>query len=210
MINLVEYEIIPNEQYDSNEVYFKSRPAPEVIQALKSIRMRWNPRKGCWYGFSDSETIESVISGAGSGDMEPIAATQRQRRQPMPPREKTNKYGVKVGDIFSASWGYDQTQTDYFQVVALVGEQSVRVREVYPERISSRADGPMAETSVYKLDRSKMLPAATSSVFINDQERGDIKRIQMWGDTPSFRLSSFANAYLCKGDTDTAYDSWYR
>ena len=174
--------------------------------------MRWNPRKGCWYGFAYAETIESVISGAGSEDATQVSSDgpARPTRQPMPPREKKNKFGVKVGDIFSASWGYDQTQTDYFQVVSLAGDQSVRVREVYPERISSHADGPMAETSVYKLDRSKMLPAASSSVFIKDQERGDIKRIQMWGDTPSFRLASFANAYLCKGDTDTAYDSWYR
>lgn len=28
-----------------------------------------------------------------------------------------NKYGVKVGDIFYASWGYDETHVNFYEVV---------------------------------------------------------------------------------------------
>ena len=202
MIGITEYEIIPNEQYEgSNEVYFNSRPSAEVIQALKNLRMRWNPRKGCWYGFRDVETIEAAINGGTETEV-PARPEKRQV-----PAQKKNKYGVKVGDIFSASWGYDQTNTDYFQVIALAGSESVRVREVIPTIVDRDAYAPNATTTVYKLERDKMLPFPPTSVFIKDQERGDLKRLRKYGDTVSFTLSSFASAYLCYGDTDTAYDS---
>lgn len=40
------------------------------------------------------------------------------------------QHDVKPGDIFRSSWGYDQTNTDYYQVVALVGQHFAEVREI--------------------------------------------------------------------------------
>lgn len=44
---------------------------------------------------------------------------------------------AKVGDILIASWGYDQTNVDYYQVVALVGTSSVRIRKIQSECVRS-------------------------------------------------------------------------
>lgn len=41
-----------------------------------------------------------------------------------------NAEGVHVGDLFYASWGYEQTNIDYFQVVALKGAHTAVLREV--------------------------------------------------------------------------------
>lgn len=38
--------------------------------------------------------------------------------------------GVKVGDILRSSWGYDQTNVDYYEVVGLVGKTKVLIREI--------------------------------------------------------------------------------
>lgn len=120
-----------------------------------------------------------------------------------------NLYGVKVGDIFSASWGYDETHASFFQVVALSGEKSVRVREVYPPIVGERCCG-MSADRVYKTKVKEILPPSGFSVFIKDNEKGDLKRIQNYGSGPYFKLSSFANAYYCKNDVETHYESWYR
>ena len=40
-----------------------------------------------------------------------------------------NKLGIEVGDIYSSSWGYDQTNVDFYEVVA-VTPGSVKIREV--------------------------------------------------------------------------------
>ena len=123
-----------------------------------------------------------------------------------------NKYGVKVGDIFSASWGYEQTNVDFFQVIALIGTSSVRVREVYPQMTKETAVSGMSADRTYKLT-NELLPPAQHSVFIKDQENGDLKRLKSYAadgkSNPQFYLSSFADAYYCEGDTITKYESWY-
>lgn len=122
---------------------------------------------------------------------------------------KSNKFGIKVGDFFKATWGYDQTNVDWFQVIALAGKSSVRVREVNPPIIECKASGYDAEDRVYSLDTSVILPPAERSSWIKDQEKGDLKRIRDVYYAPSFHLASFADATLCSEKTNKAYVSWY-
>lgn len=44
------------------------------------------------------------------------------------------KHDIKVGDIYYTSWGYDQTNVNFYEVVA-IGEKSVFVREVAAETV---------------------------------------------------------------------------
>lgn len=39
-------------------------------------------------------------------------------------------HSLAVGDVLSCSWGYDQTNVDYFEVTRLVGKRSVEIREI--------------------------------------------------------------------------------
>lgn len=64
---MATYEIRENTQYNSNEVFFDSKPAAEVLTALRGLKMRWNPRRGCWYGFATQDAIRAAI---GSSDNE--------------------------------------------------------------------------------------------------------------------------------------------
>lgn len=56
----MSYEIRPNATYNSNEVYFNGVPEKETREALKALKMRWNPKKACWYGFATTEEIEKA------------------------------------------------------------------------------------------------------------------------------------------------------
>lgn len=199
------YAISKNTQFNSIEVSFDGKPSEAVRQALKDLKFRWHSVKKVWYGYSEEETVKAAIDG------KPVAK-KASAPKATKKAETVNKFGVKVGDLFSASWGYEQTQCDFFQVIALVGETSVRVREVNPPMISDEATGPMAADRVYQTKGLPILPARDFSVFIKDQEKGDIKRLKSYrqdGTEPQFYLSSFANAYYCSGDTHKAYESWY-
>ena len=120
---------------------------------------------------------------------------------------------VKVGDVFSCTWGYDQTNVDFFQVVALVGKNSVRVKQVCPVMVEDEASGPMAANRTYAINAGEMLPATKHSVFIKDQINGDVKRIQdgSYRDEvkPCIKLSSFAWAYPENPGLTKHYESWY-
>lgn len=123
-----------------------------------------------------------------------------------------NKYGIKVGDIFKTTWGYDDTNTNFFQVVKLCGAESVRVREVVlPVVTETTTWGSSSKTCRIVND---ICPTTAFSVFIKDQINGDLKRLKNYrtedNPLPQFKLSSFADAVLVRGDTVEAYDSWMR
>lgn len=62
------YNITYNAQYDSHEVTFESKPATAVLDALKALKMRWNPKKACWYGFAKEHEIINAILDNGEGE----------------------------------------------------------------------------------------------------------------------------------------------
>lgn len=62
------YNITHNTQYDSYEVTFDQKPATAVLDALKALKMRWNHKKGCWYGFAEEhEIVSAILTGSENG-----------------------------------------------------------------------------------------------------------------------------------------------
>lgn len=115
-----------------------------------------------------------------------------------------------MGDIFQSTWGYDQTNVDFFQVIELVGTCSARVREVNLPIIEDKATGWASANRVYQVCRD-ILPAAYRSVHIKDQNKGDLKRLTPTydGESVCFKMASYADAYLVETDTVKTYESWY-
>ena len=60
----VTYHISENAEYRSREVYFSGKPAAETREALKALKMRWNHKKSCWYGYAAEHEIIAAIQGA--------------------------------------------------------------------------------------------------------------------------------------------------
>lgn len=103
---------------------------------------------------------------------------------------------LKVGDILYTSWGYDQTNIDFYQVTELVGKKSVKIRELCTKDVGNEQGHSMS----------------ASKVAIKDAfwERGEemTKRVQSYYDgRPSITISSFETATLWDG-TPKNY-SWY-
>ena len=121
----------------------------------------------------------------------------------------TNQYGVKVGDLFVSSWGYEQTNVDYYQVVSVHGKSSVRVREVRPQLVSVDGICGISQNVTIEIPRGEMLPYSDRSCSINDQERGDLKRVKAYGDSVSITIhGGYETAFLQRGDRATFYESW--
>lgn len=213
----MSYTITNNTQFNSIEILFDAKPSEAVRSALKSLKFRWHNQRGIWYGYrSESEVREAIENACPELNKKEAGRTKTAKAGKVAKVEKSkaNKFGVKVGDFFSASWGYEQTNADFFQVVELIGETSVRVREVNPPIIKDDACGPMAADRVYcTQNNGELLPPVSRSVFIKDQERGDIKRLKSYAadgkSNPQFYLASFTDAYYCGGDACKTYESWY-
>lgn len=48
-------------------------------------------------------------------------------------KRKARGRGLEVGDVLKASWGYDQTNIDFYQVTKLIGDRMVEIREIGQE-----------------------------------------------------------------------------
>lgn len=127
------------------------------------------------YRFNNAERMNAYIAEyvAGIAAQRERAAARRAERV-----AAARNAVVNVGDIFRASWGYDQTNIDYFQVVAVRG-QMMDVREI----------GCLSEGNGLP-DQGVCVPAP--NCFRGEARR---VRIQAYGDSVCFRFASFANAY---------------
>lgn len=100
---------------------------------------------------------------------------------------------IKEGDIFHESWGYDQTNNNYYQVVSRKGRH-VEIREISQIRIDG-TEGHM----------SCNVKAAKDS-FLEDSPVMK-KLIQFNGETPYLKVRGYSWCSLWDGSPD--YDSWY-
>jgi len=99
---------------------------------------------------------------------------------------------VSVGDIFVDSWGYEQTNVDFYQVVAKPSAKTVIVREIACEtEEGSRQSHGMADSV-----------RPVRDAFIGKEMK---KRIDKYG---GFKTSSFSCARPA-GESRSYYRSWY-
>lgn len=209
-----------NEKLNGIEIYFSVYPISATRENLKKYGYRWNHKKACWYVKANDEAqqIADIIADTTvdeykeyaeeSGEVVKEIKTKADNKAVAKKVEK-NKFGVKVGDVFHMSWGYEQTNNDFFQVVALAGESSVRVVEVYPKQIGAKMISPMSADYTYDVTECGR---PEKSMWITDQVNGDIKRLKSYntdGSRPLFRVTSYADADLVTSKEITVYDSWY-
>lgn len=223
-------DVKENKEQNGIEIYFRVYPIEGTRNTLKDNGFRWNHKKSCWYAkYSvDRQIIAEVIAdtlieeykeiagenGEQVQEVKTATTTKKATKKATKNAAKVNKYGIKVGDFFGMSWGWEQTNVNFFQVVELVGECSARVKEVYPEIIDTIPTCSMAEDRVYKFDRSKIAPVKTSSIFVNDQDRGDLKKICVnnYHNEPRYYINfdkGYYHAYLETEETSKVYVSWY-
>ena len=115
------YTITNNTQYNSLEVTFDSKPSASVLSSLKALKMRWNSKRTCWYGFASREQIEAAITGQTLEEqLKAKEATSKPAKVKEAKPVKRN-HNVKVGDVFYTSWGYEQTNCEFYEVVGVRG-----------------------------------------------------------------------------------------
>ncbi len=62
--------------------------------------------------------------------------------------ERKAPHTLKLGDILSSSWGYDQTNVDFYQVVEVVGANSVKIQKV-AQAIAQEDNTPCGPSAEY-------------------------------------------------------------
>lgn len=157
------------------QVYGQTEPrVAAIFYGGKRTKSDW------YYSFRSVDAMNARIDDTINGIQQSKAAVAKRRAERAAPTD------VAVGDVFRCSWGYDQTNIDYFQVIEVSGVY-VTVREI----------GQMAEETGFLC--GDCVPAV-------NQFRGEPmrKKIQNCGGEPAFKVYSFASAYRMKPVTKVA------
>ena len=108
---------------------------------------------------------------------------------------------VKIGDIFEMSWGYDQTNVDYFQVVSLT-PRGVYVREIGAKSVPG-TQGFMCQD--VKPDKDNFLPRSS---WCSGDNAPTFRRLDHYKGNPCFNFKGRYFARRVSADS-TTYNSWY-
>ena len=124
-------------------------------------------------------------------------ATAKAERKAEKAAKSAQPHPLAVGDVLVSSWGYEQTNYDYYQVTRLVGKQSVEIRELGQQAAET---GFLQGECVPVKGRFKGEPMVKR---VN--ENGTVK-VRSWGVWAYKKESvKVAGAEIFKPDNYTAY-----
>lgn len=114
------------EEYKTGDNYTalinKTKYDGQVVCAMfygKSYKPAWH------YRFRDIDELDKYIDEY----LKKKAGQEEVKQQWKDKRKLTKDHDIKVGDIFYTSWGYDQTNIDFYEVVAVRGSR-IDLREL--------------------------------------------------------------------------------
>lgn len=130
-----------------NELLVASRSIPEGAEEIKGancVAYKWPGLQPCAKGFIGNAGKPAFYHSFRSAEardrfvakwLEDRAASEKYRAERLAEKKArlAEPHKLKVGDVLRSSWGYDQTNIDYYEVVALVGSRMVEIRKIGAE-----------------------------------------------------------------------------
>lgn len=117
-----------------------------------------------------------------------------------------SEVGVEVGDFFVASWGYDQTNIDFYKVVGLT-PKGVKVQQ-WSSALADDQRGAPYQDAVIPGESPKQGCWVKTEGGWSEYDRNAPAPIQTkrlnpgYGSRPCFTVASYASAYKWDGKPD--------
>lgn len=104
-------------------VYFKMDPKPHAVGFYGAAQ-----KPTFNYTFKTPDRLEAYVK-ARLGDFRQLAE-RRAKNAAERKAEAKKPHPLTIGHVLYASWGYDQTNIDFYEVVEVVGPHTVKIREL--------------------------------------------------------------------------------
>lgn len=176
-------------------VFKKSIESRVMVVAYSKRRLK----PDFYYSFPDDAKAEQYINDWSSLHIKRVEEAEQEKER----QKKLNgmvKEVVSVGDVFASSWGYEQTNVDYYQLIGFKGKQTGLFKQIASH---------IAEDTGYM--SARVLP--TVDEFINDEVIEKKININEHYSTKELgariTISSFETAYLKTKDAEGNYSSDY-
>lgn len=189
----------------SRESYINSLPENKTLYAFEKeeiVAYAYTSRKGdpalmVFIGRSNKLSIHSAYFTEENRDKALSSAVTNiqsyQDRKEKRKEERSKPHTLKVGDIMVSSWGYDQTNIDYYQVTKLIGNTMVEIRSI--------KDTVVASHGTYQ----DVMPV--KDLFVTPRFDGDTWKTETLrkkvNSSNVISINTYASAYKWDGKADT-------
>jgi hypothetical protein len=126
MIKLTRESFIPKDvepirlPHINAEIYFEERNGKYLAKGFSGKRAK----PDFYYNFRTSEQREKYLAEY----IKRLESIQKYKEEQKAKRQ-TFQHTLKIGDILECSWGYEQTNVDFYQVLEVKGKM-VKIREI--------------------------------------------------------------------------------
>jgi hypothetical protein len=149
----------------------------------KAMKPAWHFRFGS--EAARAKRIEGAIAGAQA------SARKKAERKAEKAAEAAKGHGWEPGLILVSSWGYEQTNVDFYEVVECIGKTMVRIEKIGSQSATDAGEG---------------FSSMSDHVVPNVEARtGEFRRCKV--TSGCVRLASYCSAHLWDGRP--RYCSWY-
>lgn len=185
-----------NPSLNGIEISFDRKPSAETLKSLKGAGFRWHAKKKIWYA---KQTAERLSLAHELADEPAEAAATRKKEK----KEVEYNHSLRVGDVLEASWGYEQTNVDFFLVVK-ASASCVWVKECTLPLVRDEAVSIMARNARYDISKPTI---KEYSQFV-DQINGSRFKVHKYSPTNDcINIKDYISAHKYSGET--VYESWY-
>jgi len=167
-----DWEEVTSQFADTNNLqFFRDFTRDEIVARCytnRSKKPRW------YYRFKSEEQLQKVVNDTIENNNASLQKKEEYKKSRMQP------HTLKVGDFLYSSWGYDQTNIDFFKVIDVVGKNTIKVAKV----------------------RCNVTPTQyeySDNVTPTDEIISDIATCRVNGRTNSISINSFSYAYPWDG-----------
>lgn len=126
---------------------------------------------------------------------------QEKERQKLARQAAKAEFEGKIGSVFVASWGYEQTNVNAYQITARVNNQTVEVVEIGLEQLPFNTDGyssmaenvrPVPVSAEKAATMPKLLARITSKKGIQVANKRSAGNADLWNGTEVYYHSWYA------------------
>jgi hypothetical protein len=152
-----------------------------------------------YLAYKSRESANTAIEAFFDNLIRVYAYKQEQKeRQKLARQTAKAEFQGTIGSVFVASWGYDQTNVDAYQITARINNQTVEVVEIGFEEVESQGFAAMSEKIKplpVSAEKAAKMPKLLARITAKDSIQVANKR-------------SAGNADLWNG-AEVYYHSWY-
>jgi hypothetical protein len=153
-----------------------------------------------YLAYKSLESANTAIEAFFDNLVRVYAYKQEQKeRQKLARQEAKAEFRGTIGSVFVASWGYDQTNVDAYQITARINNQTVEVVEIGFEEVESQGFAAMSEkikplpVSAEKAAKMpKLLARITAKDSIQVANKRSAGNADLWDGARSYYHSWYA------------------